>query len=136
MALTWAMLQMPIGRYIDRRGVRGTMVFSEMLGVPLMLIWMTQTRYEVFVLSQLIFALTAATWVPVVNTHLTRRVGEMERAEAFGRLYMFRGLISFPAPAIGGLLYAWGGMRLPLLANLVGSVLVVIILLLFVHDTQ
>ncbi|MBI4787502.1 MAG: MFS transporter [Chloroflexi bacterium] len=136
MSLTWAVTQMPIGRYIDRRGAKGMMIFSESLGIPLMLIWMTQSRFEIFVLSQILFAITAATWVPVVSTFLTRQVTTEERAEAFGRLNMFRGLVAFPAPTIGGLLYAWGGMRLPLMANLIGSVIVVGILIFFVHETH
>lgn len=134
MSLTWAVTQMPIGRYIDRRGTRSMLIFSEVIGIPLMLIWITQTRFEVFVASQALFALTAATWVPTVNTYLTRQVSAAERAEAFGRLSAFRGLISFPAPTIGGLLYAWGGMRAPLLANLLGIFVVIAILVLFVHE--
>jgi len=136
MSLSWAVMQMPIGRYLDRRSSKAIMIFSELSGVPLMLIWLTQTRFEIFVVSQVLFALTAATWVPVVNTHLTRSVGAAERAEAFGRLSAFRGLIAFPAPTIGGLLYDWGGMRAPLVANLLGIFLVVAILILFVHEPQ
>ncbi|MGE5262916.1 MAG: MFS transporter, partial [Acidobacteriota bacterium] len=136
MALTWALTQMPIGSYIDKRGVRGMMIFSEALGIPLMLIWLTQTRFEIFLLSQVLFALTAATWVPVVNTFLTRRVSDADRAEAFGRLYMFRGLIGFPAPTIGGLLFQLGGMRLPIVANLIGIFVVIGILAISVHDPK
>lgn len=135
-ALTWSLTQMPIGRYIDKRGVRGIMIISEAIGIPLMLIWITQTRFEIFLLSQVLFALTAATWVPVVNTYLTRRVGESDRAEAFGRLYMFRGLIAFPGSTIGGLLFQLGGMRLPLIANLIGIFVVIGILALSVHDSK
>ena len=134
MSLTWAVTQMPIGRTIDRRGTKTMMIFSEVIGIPLMLIWITQTRFEVFVASQVLFALTAATWVPAVNTHLARQVGEAERAEAFGRLSAFRGILAFPAPAIGSLLYAWGGMRAPLIANLIGIFVVIAILVLFVRE--
>ena len=134
MSLTWAVTQMPIGRIIDRRGARTVMIFSEAIGIPLMLIWITQTRFEVFVASQVLFALTAATWVPAVNTHLARRVGEAERAEAFGRLSAFRGLLAFPAPAIGSLLYEWGGMGAPLIANLIGIFVVMAILVFFVRE--
>ena len=136
MSLTWAVTQMPIGRYIDRRGTRSMLIFSEVIGIPLMLIWITQNRFEVFVASQALFALTAATWVPTVNTYLTRQVSAAERAEAFGRLSAFRGLISFPAPTIGGLLYAWGGMRVPLIANLLGIFVVIAILVLFVREPE
>lgn len=136
MSLTWAVSQMPIGRYIDKRNLKGTMIFSEAIGIPLMLIWITQTSIEVFILSQILFAWTAATWVPVVNTYLARRVGADDLAEAFGRLNMFRGLVAFPAPAIGGILYAWGGMSLPLIANLIGIFVVMGILAIFVHEPE
>lgn len=135
MSLTWAISQMPIGQYIDRHSTRGIMIFSEAIGIPLLLIWVTQSRFEFFLIAQVLFALTAATWVPVVNTYLSRAVPAEERAEAFGRLNMFKGLISVPAPTIGGLLYAWGGMPLPMIANLVGVFVVLTILYFFVYET-
>ncbi len=135
MSLTWAIAQMPIGQYIDRHSTRGIMIFSEGLGIPCLLIWITQSRFEFFLLAQVLFALTAATWVPVVNTYLSRAVQAEERAEAFGRLNMFRGLISVPAPTIGGILYAWGGMALPMIANVAGVCVVIAILYFFVHET-
>ncbi len=136
MSLSWAIMQMPIGRYVDRRGTRAMLVFSESIGIPLLLIWLTQTRFEVFAASQVLFALTAATWVPITSTYLSRAVSASERAETFGRLSAFRGLIAVPGSTIGGLLYAWGGMRAPLAANLIGVCVVVAILALFVHEPK
>ncbi|MBI4757912.1 MAG: hypothetical protein HY783_02755 [Chloroflexi bacterium] len=80
--------------------------------------------------------MTAAMWVPVVNTHLTRQVSGAERAEAFGRLNAFRGMITFPAPTLVGLLYAWGGIRAPLMANLIGILIVIAILVFFVREEE
>jgi MFS family permease len=134
MSLSWALMQMPIGRYVDRHGLKGIMVFSEATGIPLMIIWLTQTSFEWFLVGQVLFALTAATWVPVVNTYLTRAVPAAERSEAFGRLNMFRGLIAFPASWLGGILYAWGGIHAPLAANLIGVFAVVAMLILFVNE--
>jgi MFS family permease len=134
MSLSWAVMQMPIGRYIDHRDIKKMMIFSEALGIPLMLIWITQTRFELFAASQILFALTAATWVPTISTYLTRAVNPSERAEAFGRLYLFRGIVSFPSSTIGGFLYAWGGLRAPLVVNLLGILVVMLILALFVRE--
>lgn len=136
MSLAWALMQLPIGHWVDRHDLKGIMIFSESLGIPLMLIGITQNRFEVFVAAQLLFALTAATWVPVVNTYLTRAVPQAERSEAFGRLNMFRGLIAVPASAIGGLLFEWGGIQVPLAANLIGSCVVMAILFFFVHEPK
>ncbi|RPI79080.1 MAG: MFS transporter, partial [Desulfobacteraceae bacterium] len=82
MSLTWVVSQIPIGRYIDKHGSKGMLIFSEALGIPLMLIWMSTTRFEIFVASQILFGLTASTWVPTVNTFLTHQVSDTERAEA------------------------------------------------------
>jgi MFS family permease len=135
-SLTWAIVQMPIGRYIDKHGTHWMLVFSECLGIPLMLIYLTQTRFEIFAVSQILFGLTAATWVPTISTHLTRIAGVENRSSAFGWLNLFRGVISFPASAIGGFLYDAGGMQLPLIANLIGCCVVVTILLVLVREPK
>lgn len=136
MSLAWAVMQMPVGWYVDRHNLKGMMIFSESLGIPLMLIGITQTRFEMFIIAQLIFALTAATWVPVINTYLTRATSPESRSEAFGRLNMFRGLIAFPASAFGGMLFDWGGIRAPLVANLVGCCVVMGMLAFLVNEPE
>ncbi len=136
MSLSWAVMQLPIGRYIDRRNLKGVMIFSESIGIPLMFIYLTQTRFEMFIVSQVLFGLTAATWVPVISTYLSRSVADSERAEAFGRVAAFRGIVGFPAPAIGGWLYAWGGYHAPFAANLIGVFVVLTILIFFVSEPK
>ncbi|HEY6042787.1 MAG TPA: MFS transporter [Anaerolineae bacterium] len=134
MSLTWALVQLPIGRYIDRHGTRLILIVSEGLGPPVLLAWILSSSFEVFAAAHVLFALTAATWVPAVSTYLAKHVDGSERAETFGRLSAFRGLIGFPAPFLGGLLFDHFGIQVPLLANLVGSVLTLTILILFVHE--
>ena len=136
MSLSWAVMQMPIGRYVDKHGLKWIMVLSESFGIPLMLIGMTQHSFEIFVAAQMLFAFTAATWVPIVNTYLARAVPASARSEAFGRLNMFRGLIAFPASWLGGLLFDWGGIRAPLTGNLIGSCVVITILILFLREPR
>jgi MFS family permease len=135
MSVTWAIVQMPVGRYIDRHPTRPLLILSEALGIPLMIIWMTQSRFEVLLASQVLMAVTAATWIPASNTYLARHTIPEERSESFGRLNAFRGLIAFPAPALGGFLYQWGGIAAPLAANLAGILLVMAMLTFFVPET-
>jgi MFS family permease len=61
-------------------------------------------------------------------------VPEHQRGEAMGRLAVFRGLLGFPAPFIGGLLYDHFGFRAPLLGNLVGVFISVALLILAVKE--
>jgi MFS family permease len=111
------------------------MILSEAMGIPLMLIWMTQSRLEILLASQVLMAVTAATWIPAANTYLARHTVPEDRSESFGRLNAFRGLIAFPAPALGGLLYQWGGIAAPLAANLVGIFVIIALLVFVVPET-
>lgn len=135
MSVTWAIVQMPVGRYIDHHPTRLLMIISEALGIPLMIIWMTQSRFEVLLASQVLMAITASTWIPAANTYLARHTVPEDRSESFGRLNAFRGLIGFPAPALGGLLYQWGGIAAPLAANLAGIFVIIVLLAFFVPET-
>jgi MFS family permease len=110
------------------------LVFSESLGPPLMLIWMTQTRFEIFAASMVLFALTAATWVPTRNTFISHMVEPARRGEVFGRLAAFSGLIAFPSSFIGGFVYDRFGFAAPFIGNLIGSVLTVMVLVFFVRE--
>jgi MFS family permease len=135
-SLSWAVIQLPIGRLIDRFGSKLTLAVSEALGAPLMLIWMTQSRFELLAASMSLFALNAALWIPARNTYVTHAVDPEHRAEAFGRLVAFGGLIAFPAPFIGGSLYDHFGFIAPLAANAVGSLLTLLVIILFVHEPR
>ena len=77
-----------------------------------------------------------ATWVPAYMAWIAKSVPEQERAEEMGRLGAFRGLWGFPAPYIGGLLYDAFGIHLPILINMLGAAVVVVMLWLFVREPE
>lgn len=130
--LTWAVCSLPVGRLIDRVGPRPLLVFSEALGPPLMLIWMTQSQFPILAASMIIFALTAATWVPARNVYITQTVAPAQRGEMFGRLAAFSGLLAFPASFIGGWLFDHYGFYAPFLANLIFGVITLFVLIFLV----
>lgn len=135
-AVTMVLAQIPLGYLIDRYGAKPSLVLSEALGIPLMVIWLTQTRFEWFVASYALFGVVGATWGPAVMTHLTSQVPAGSRSEAIGQLSAFRGLIAFPAPAVGGLLYEWGGLHAPVLFSLVGVVILMFALAFFLQNLR
>jgi predicted MFS family arabinose efflux permease len=130
--LTWAVSSMPIGRLIDRIGAKPIMAFSEALGVPVMLIWITQSQFEVLVASMILFAITAATWVPSRNTYVTQVVAPARRGEIFGRLSAFSSLFGFPSAFLGGWLYDHHGFAAPLLGNMIFAALSCAVIVFFV----
>lgn len=136
MSITWAATQLPIGRFIDRLGAKAMMALSEALGPPLLLIWMTQSRFEIFAASMPLFALTAALWLPARSTFITHAVEPERRAETFGRLSAFVGLVAFPSALVGGMLYDHFGFAAPILANLIGSFLALLVIVFLVREPR
>ncbi|MBN1382370.1 MAG: MFS transporter [Deltaproteobacteria bacterium] len=136
MAFAWAVVQLPIGRYLDSHTAKGTIVISEIFGIPIMIFTMIHPSFPIMIAMEVLFAIVAATWVPAVNTYIARAVKASERTEAFGRLNMFRGIIAFPSSWLGGLLYAKWGFNAPLAASLAGVFIVLAIFVFCVKEPQ
>lgn len=136
MSLAWAIVQMPIGRYLDNHRAKMLLIVSEAMGIPIMVMTMLRPSFLVMMALQILYAIVAATWVPAINTFITRAVNPSERSESFGRINMFRGLIAFPAPWIGGLLFAKWGFHAPLMATLIGIFVVLAIMIFFVRESE
>jgi len=133
-SISWVLSQLPIGRLIDRYGSKPVMVFSEALGIPVVVGWLFSSSFAAFALLQLAFGITAATWVPAQRALVANSVSERERGEALGRLAAFQGLVGFPAPFIGGLLYDRFGFQAPILANLVFAAISTVVLALAIRE--
>ncbi len=133
-SVTMVLTQALLGRFIDRYGAKPSLVLSEALGIPLMIIWLTQTDFAWFVASFALFGLVGATWGPAVMTYLTSQSPAGSRSEAIGQLSAFRGLIAFPSPTVGGLLYEWGGFGAPVIFTLVGVIILMFALAFAVQE--
>ena len=96
--------------------------------------WLLARSYTHFLALHAFFGFAVATWVPAFMAWIANSVPESQRAEEMGRLGAFRGLLSFPAPYVGGLLYDVVGFRGPILANLIGAALVTVLLWRFVAE--
>ena len=58
-----------------------------------------------------------------------------DRAEAIGKLAAFRGIISFPAPYIGGFMYDIAGFQAPITAGLIGVIITLILIWALVQES-
>lgn len=110
--------QVPIGKLVDRHGRKPYLIISELIGIAVISGFAFARNFTIFIVLQILFGLCVATWVPAVLAYISDHVEEARRAEAIGKYSAFRGLISFPAPTIGGILYDFWGMQAPLLLNL------------------
>jgi DHA1 family multidrug resistance protein-like MFS transporter len=133
---TWAILQLFVGRQVDKRGSVPFLILSEAIASVVIVGWLVFESYSAFLILHGLLGFAVATWVPAFMTWITRSVPENQRAEEIGRLGAFRGLLSFPAPYIGGLLYNLAGFRGPMLANLIGALVVTFLFWRFVPEPQ
>jgi MFS family permease len=133
---SWAITQLPIGKLIERHGRVNSLIVSELLGVVLMAGRLVCTSFESLALLQILNGLVPATWVPALRAWFADHVSDDQRAEEMGRLQAFRGLLSFPAPYIGGLIFERWGFAGPVLANLIGAFAAALVIWRFVPETQ
>ncbi|NIO68063.1 MAG: MFS transporter [Anaerolineae bacterium] len=130
----WAVFQMPVGKLMERYGCVKSIILSEAGGVILMVGWLHATTFQTFALLQILFGFTIATWLPATMTWIANSVPKEKMAEEIGRLNAFRGLVGFPAPYIGGLLYEAFGFRGPITVNLIGAITVLILIAMLVRE--
>ena len=133
-ALTFAAATLPVGKLVERFGSRRMIFLSESLGVPVFLGWLFARTPAQFALVSVANGLAAATWVPAWQTLLANSVEDRVRGGVLGSMSAARGLLSFPAPVLGGLLYEWFDYPAPILASLAGVIITMALVLRFVHD--
>lgn len=131
---TWALSQLFFGHQVDKRGCVPFLILSEAISAVVIVGWLLAKSFPLFLALHALWGLALATWMPAFLAWLANSVSDRQRAEEVGRLGAFKGLLSFPAPFIGGLLYDVFGFRGPILANLIGSLAVILILWLFVRE--
>jgi DHA1 family multidrug resistance protein-like MFS transporter len=136
MALAWTLSQWPVGRLIDHFGSKPIMLLSQVSSLPLMLSLMLVSSFAAFAGIYALLGVTAATWVPAQRAILASSTAEREHGEALGRLAAFQGLVGFPAPFIGGLLYDAFGFQAPILAGIGGIVVTTVMLAALVKEPR
>ena len=133
-SVAWGVTQIPFGKLMDRYGRKLFLLISEAFGIVSVLGWLLSSNFEHFVVLQVPFGISIASWVPTISAFLADNVSREGRAESMGKLQAFRGVLAFPAPYIGGLLYDTWGFRAPLFLNLLGSVVAFVLLFVLVRE--
>lgn len=134
--LLWALIQVPMGKWVDRYGCKRLMLLSDLVGLVVVAGWLFSRSFVAFTLWYVAYALVYATWGPAYRAFATRRVPEERRAEAMGWLEASRGLVRFVAPYLGGLLFERFGFRAPLWANAAGVVLALLAIWIGVEEAE
>jgi MFS family permease len=134
--ISLACSQLIMGKLVQKYGCKKFLMLSEVIGIFLMAGWLLFKNFEAFALLQVPYGLVISAWVPAMNTFIANQTTEENRAEAIGKLAAIRGLISFPAPYIGGFLYDATGFQAPITAGLIGIILTLLLIWLFIHEPE
>jgi MFS family permease len=134
--ISLACSQLIMGKLVQKYGCKKFLMLSEVIGIFLMTGWLSFKNFEAFALLQVPYGLVISAWVPAMNTFIANQTAEENRAEAIGKLAAIRGLISFPAPYIGGFLYDARGFQVPITTGLIGIIFTLLLIWLFIHEPE
>jgi len=129
-----ALFQVPVGRYADRVGYDKYLAISQAIACVTIGMVLLSKQYEVVILAQALLGFSACFWMPAEQAWIAKNVDPGERARAIGSYAAFRGLLSFPAPFIGGLLFDAYGFNVPMIINLVIALVDIVLILALVKD--
>ncbi len=136
LSLALIVAQYPAARFLLRVGPRRSLAFSEFLSVLVLIGWNLANSLPLFVLLSVLFGVSIATWVPAQQSLLMAHAPPEERGSLGGKLAAFRGLVAFPAPIIGGVLYDSFGYHAPVTASLLGIVVALIMIFRLLPETH
>jgi MFS family permease len=129
-----ALFQVPVGRYADRVGYAKYLAISQAIACVTIGMILISKQYEVVILALALLGFSASFWMPAEQAWIAKNVNAGERAQAIGSYAAFRGLLSFPAPFIGGLLFDAYGFNVPMIINLVIALVDIVLILALVKD--
>lgn len=120
--------QYPATRLLLRVGPVKSLAISELFGCLMMAGWAVSNSVALFFIFSIVFGISVATWVPAQQSLLMARSPARERGSLGGKLAVYRGLVAFPAPILGGFLYQALGFRAPIIASFVAAVVTTIMI--------
>jgi DHA1 family multidrug resistance protein-like MFS transporter len=120
--------QYPATRLLLRVGPIKSLAISELLGCLLMAGWAVSDSVALFLVFSVVFGISIAAWVPAQQSLIMARSPAGERGSIGGQLAVYRGLVAFPAPVLGGFLYQTLGFRAPMVASLVAALVCVVMI--------
>ena len=133
--LSWTIAQIPAGKIVDKYGSKIAMIFSELMGISTLALWLIARDFTMFTVSEVLLGIVPALWIPALNTYTAEKAPKDKVSGTLGGVSAFRGLVSFPAPYIGGYLFDLAGFHLPVTVSLIG-VVITLLAIIFLLENQ
>jgi len=129
-----AVVQIPLGRLVDRVGYVKFLIISQLIACGALAAFVVSKSFLVVVAAQIALGVSSAFWDPAEQAWIAVNVDPERRGQAIGGFSTFRGLIAFPAPFIGGLLFDAYGFDVPMLINLGIALIDVVLIYVLVKE--
>jgi MFS family permease len=126
--------QYPSTWLLLRLGPKKVIILSEALGTLLMAGWALSTTLIGFAIFEVVFGVSVTAWVPGVQSMMMTHSPPGTRGSVGGKIAAFRGLVAFPAPIIGGILYQYLGYEAPIITSFVGTIICVALMISYLPD--
>ena len=133
---SWAVTQIPVGRFLDRIGYKYYIIISQLMSCVILTCLLFTQRFEFVIVMHIVMGVATALWVPAEQAWITSNVDPKERARAIGSYYAVKGLLSIPSPFIGGMLYDSYNYSVPILLNLIGAIIDVVLIATLVKENR
>jgi len=127
---------LPLGRLMDKYGGKPFMLTSQVVGTFVTTGWLLSTRFDAFMILAILNGISITAWFPACKIFLAGCTTSAERGTAMGRIWFFRGIVGFPAPFIGGILYNHFGLWAPISGNLIGVLITTILIILTLREPK
>jgi MFS family permease len=96
--------------------------------------WALSNTLLGFAIFAVVFGVSVTTWVPGVQSMMMTHSPAGMRGSVGGKIAAFRGLVAFPAPIIGGILYQYLGYEAPIIASFVGTIICIALMIRYLPD--
>jgi MFS family permease len=136
MTLTMAVGQVPLGRLADKVGYGKFMAISQFTACIMLAMMIISKSYVTVIAANLILGIANAFWIPSEQAWIAANVDTKQMAQGLGSFSTFRGVMSLPAPIIGGILFDIYGFDVPIMLNLVIAFIDGVVILAWVKDRQ
>ena len=112
------------------------MAISQFTACIMLAMMILSKGYVTIIVANLIRGIANAFWIPSEQAWIVANVDTKQRAQGLGSFSTFRGVMSLPAPIIGGILFDSYGFDVPIMLNLIIAFIDGIVILARVKDRQ
>jgi len=104
-SLTWTLIQIPLGKIIDKIGVKKSLIISETVGSINMFLISFIKDFKLILIIYSLCAIEPCIWIPSTRKYLADKTRVEKRGGELGKFMFLSGIASLPGSFLGGLMY-------------------------------